>query len=384
MRYILKEKILSEFAKLYSHQPRVFKAPGRVNLIGEHTDYNEGFVFPMAIDRFTYVAISKRDDRIFNIFSDSYKENVTINLDTAKPMKHWSDYVVGVALTILDMGFQISGADIFIYSDVPLGAGLSSSAAIEVSTAYALMTVNGLEIDTLNLAKICQKAENDFVGMKCGIMDQFVSIHGKENCALFLDCRSLNYELVPLDSTKADIIVCNTMVKHELGSTEYNKRRKECELGVKAMKEKFSEVNSLRDANMRYLNSVQNSIDDVIYKRCKHVITENERTMLSVSALKNNDYKLFGDLLKGSHCSLRDDYEVSCSELDVMVRIAESIDFVYGSRLTGGGFGGCTVNLIQHGKQDEFSEKIKREYHNLMGIYPDVYYFKPSDGVCEI
>ncbi|HQJ75224.1 MAG TPA: galactokinase family protein, partial [Bacteroidota bacterium] len=173
----MKEKILSEFAKLYSHQPRVFKAPGRVNLIGEHTDYNEGFVFPMAIDRFTYVAISKRDDRIFNIFSDSYKENVTINLDTAKPMKHWSDYVVGVASTILDMGFQISGADIFIYSDVPLGAGLSSSAAIEVSTAYALMTVNGLEIDTLNLAKICQKAENDFVGMKCGIMDQFVSIH---------------------------------------------------------------------------------------------------------------------------------------------------------------------------------------------------------------
>jgi len=380
----LKEKILSEFAKLYSHQPRVFKAPGRVNLIGEHTDYNEGFVFPMAIDRFTYVAISKRDDRIFNIFSDSYKENVTINLDTAKPMKHWSDYVVGVASTILDMGFQISGADIFIYSDVPLGAGLSSSAAIEVSTAYALMTVNGLEIDTLNLAKICQKAENNFVGMKCGIMDQFVSIHGKENCALFLDCRSLNYELVPLDSTKADIIVCNTMVKHELGSTEYNKRRKECELGVKVMKDKFSEVNSLRDANMRYLNSVKNSIDDVIYKRCKHVITENERTMLSVSALKNNDYKLFGDLLKGSHYSLRDDYEVSCSELDEMVRIAESMDFVYGSRLTGGGFGGCTVNLIQHGKQDEFSEIIKREYHNIMGIYPDVYYFKPSDGVCEI
>jgi len=380
----LKEKILFEFKKLYSQQPRIFKAPGRVNLIGEHTDYNEGFVFPMAIDRYTYVAISKRDDRTLNIFSDSYKENITINLEGAKPIKHWSDYVVGVASVFMEMGYQVSGADIFIYSDVPLGAGLSSSAAIEVSTAYALMKTNGLEIDTLNLAKICQKAENDFVGMKCGIMDQFVSIHGKENCALFLDCRSLNYEPVTLDSTKADIIVCNTMVKHELGSTEYNKRRNECEFGVKVIKEKFSEVNSLRDANMAYLNAVKNSIDNVIYKRCKHVITENERTMLSVSALKNKDYRLFGELLKGSHYSLKDDYEVSCTELDEMVRIAESMDFVYGSRLTGGGFGGCTVNLIQHGKQDEFSEIIKREYHNLTGIYPDVYYFKPSGGVCEI
>lgn len=380
----MKEKILFEFKKLYSQQPRIFKAPGRVNLIGEHTDYNEGFVFPMAIDRYTYVAISKRDDRTLNIFSDSYKENITINLEGAKPIKHWSDYVVGVASVFIEMGYQVSGADIFIYSDVPLGAGLSSSAAIEVSTAYALMKTNGLEIDTLNLAKICQKAENDFVGMKCGIMDQFVSIHGKENCALFLDCRSLNYEPVTLDSTKADIIVCNTMVKHELGSTEYNKRRNECEFGVKVIKEKFSEVNSLRDANMAYLNAVKNSIDNVIYKRCKHVITENERTMLSVSALKNKDYRLFGELLKGSHYSLKDDYEVSCTELDEMVRIAESMDFVYGSRLTGGGFGGCTVNLIQHGKQDEFSEIIKREYHNLTGIYPDVYYFKPSGGVCEI
>lgn len=380
----MKEKILFEFKKLYSQQPRIFKAPGRVNLIGEHTDYNEGFVFPMAIDRYTYVAISKRDDRTLNIFSDSYKENITINLEGAKPIKHWSDYVVGVASVFMEMGYQVSGADIFIYSDVPLGAGLSSSAAIEVSTAYALMKTNGLEIDTLNLAKICQKAENDFVGMKCGIMDQFVSIHGKENCALFLDCRSLNYEPVTLDSTKADIIVCNTMVKHELGSTEYNKRRNECEFGVKVIKEKFSEVNSLRDANMAYLNAVKNSIDNVIYKRCKHVITENERTMLSVSALKNKDYRLFGELLKGSHYSLKDDYEVSCTELDEMVRIAESMDFVYGSRLTGGGFGGCTVNLIQHGKQDEFSEIIKREYHNLTGIYPDVYYFKPSGGVCEI
>lgn len=380
----MKEKLITEFRKLYSTEPRVFRAPGRVNLIGEHTDYNDGFVFPMAIDRYTYVLISNRNDNILNINSDTYKESISINLNDANPKKHWSDYVVGVASILKQNGFQVNGANIYIYSDVPLGAGLSSSAAIEVSTAYAFITINNFEIDNLTLAKYCQKAENDFVGMKCGIMDQFVSIHGKENYALFLDCRSLNYELVPIDSTKSDIVVCNTMVKHELGATEYNKRRKECELGVNALKEKYLNITALRDANMEYLNSVKTKIDEVVYKRCKHVITENERTVLSLSALKRGDYNLFGNLLKGSHYSLRDDYEVSCKELDIMVEIAESLDFVYGARVTGGGFGGCTINLICHGKEEEFTNTIKNKYKEITGITPDVYYFKPSQGVTEI
>lgn len=380
----MKDKIVFEFRKMYSSTPRLFRAPGRVNLIGEHTDYNEGFVFPMAIDRFTYVAISKREDMILNIYSSGFKKKVTIDLCTAEPKKHWSDYVVGVAVILMQEGYSVSGADIYIESNVPLGAGLSSSAAIEVSIARALAAVNRHQIDSLELAKICQKAENKFAGMNCGIMDQFISIHGKKNCALFLDCRSLNYEPVPLDISKAGIVVCNTMVKHELGASEYNKRRKECESGVAAIKIKYPNVNSLRDATIGYLEEVKSDIDDVVFRRCKHVISENERTALSISALKTKNFELFGNLLNGSHDSLRDDYEVSCKELDIMVDLARSMDFVYGARVTGGGFGGCTVNLVKHDETERFTEEIKKQYFEKTGILPDVYSFLPSNGAEEI
>lgn len=380
----MKDKIISEFKKLYSGSPRVFRAPGRVNLIGEHTDYNEGFVFPMAIDRYTYVAISKRDDRKFNIHSAGFKESIEIDLASAEPKKHWSDYVVGVASILEGEGFSVAGADIYIDSNVPLGAGLSSSAAIEVSTAFALQRINNLEIDKLNLAKYCQRAENKFVGMNCGIMDQFISVHGKENNALFLDCRSLNYELVPIDVSKAGIVVCNTMIKHELGASEYNKRRKECETGVSAIKAKYINVNSLRDATKENLEAVKSEIDDIVFKRCKHVITEDERAALSISALKTGNFELFGNLLNGSHDSLRDDYEVSCKELDIMVDSARSLDYVFGARVTGGGFGGCTVNLIKHDKIERFVQEIKNKYEEKTGITPDVYTFLPSNGVMEI
>jgi galactokinase len=380
----LKDKVFNEFKKLFSNSPRIFRAPGRVNLIGEHTDYNEGFVFPMAIDRYTYIAISKRDDSKFNIYSNGFNESVELDITTAEPKKHWSDYVVGVASILKKEGFSVAGADIYIDSNVPLGAGLSSSAAIEVSTAFAIQSINDLEIDKLNLAKYCQKTENQFVGMNCGIMDQFVSVHGKKDNALFLDCRSLNYELVPVDVNNAGIVVCNTMIKHELGATEYNKRRKECEYGVSAIKTKYTNVNSLRDATMESLEAVKNEIDDVVFRRCKHVITENERAALSISALKTGNFELFGNLLNGSHDSLRDDYEVSCKELDIMVDSARSLGYVFGCRVTGGGFGGCTINLVRHDKIDRFIEEIKNKYKEKTGILPDVYTFLPSEGVLEI
>ena len=380
----MKKKILTGFKKLYSASPRIFRAPGRVNLIGEHTDYNEGFVFPMAIDRYTYVGITKREDTIIRVYSNGFNESIEIDLSSAEPKNHWSDYVIGVATILGKQGFSISGADIYIDSNVPLGAGLSSSAAIEVSTAFALAGINNLEIDKLNLAKICQTAENDYVGMKCGIMDQFISVHGKKNKALFLDCRSLNYELVPVDVSKAGIVVCNTMIRHELGATEYNKRRKECELGVAAIKTGFQNVNSLRDATMENLETVKTKIDDIVFRRCRHVISENERTALAISTLKTGNFDLFGRLLNGSHDSLRDDYEVSCKELDIMVEAARSLNYVFGSRVTGGGFGGCTVSLVKHDKTEIFVEEMKKIYKEKTGILPDVYTFLPSEGVEEI
>jgi len=380
----LKDKVLNGFKKLYSSSPRIFRAPGRVNLIGEHTDYNEGFVFPMAIDRYTYVGIAKRDDKKIRVFSNGFNESVEVDLSDAQPKKHWSDYVIGAAVILEKEGYEISGADIYIDSNVPLGSGLSSSAAIEVSTAFALAIINNHQIDKLNLAKYCQKVENKFVGMNCGIMDQFVSVHGKKDNALFIDCRSLNYELVPVDMSKAGIVVCNTMIKHELGASEYNKRRKECESGVAAIKANHPNVNSLRDADMNKLNEVKDKISDVVYRRCRHVISEDERTSLSISALKDGNFDLFGKLLNGSHDSLRDDYEVSCKELDIMVDAARSFDFVFGARVTGGGFGGCTVNLVKHDKVDDFVNGIKEKYKAKIGITPDIFIFNPSQGVEEV
>lgn len=380
----MKDKIFNEFRKMYSENPRIFRAPGRVNLIGEHTDYNEGFVFPMAIDRYTYIGISKREDSILNIYSAGFDESISVDLLNPEPKKHWSDYVAGVAVVLQNEGYPVSGANIYIDSNVPLGAGLSSSAAIEVSSALAFTGLNNHEIDKLTIAKICQKAENSYVGMNCGIMDQFVSVHGKKDNALFLDCRSLNYELVPLDISKAGIVICNTMVKHELGSSEYNKRRKECETGVNAIKTKYPNVTALRDAVMGYLEEVKNEIDEVVFRRCKHVISEDERTALSISALKTNNFDLFGKLLNGSHDSLRDDYEVSCKELDIMVDAARSMDFVYGARVTGGGFGGCTVNLVQHDSVEKFSKEIKIKYKEKTGIEPELFSFLPSNGAEEL
>lgn len=380
----MKERIANGFKQIYSGEPRIFQAPGRINLIGEHTDYNGGFVFPMAIDRFTYIAIKKRGDRMFNVYSKNFKQSFSLDLDKFVKNNTWSDYVFGVASMIEKEGYGLSGSDIYIESDVPLGAGLSSSAAIEVSTAFALFSVNEIIIDKNYLAKLCQKAENEFVGMKCGIMDQFIACFGKKDHALFLDCRSLNYNLVPLNTDVAQIIVCNTMVKHELGASEYNIRRKECEEGVKILKEKFPDIISLRDANMTKLESIEAKMSDKVRMRCRHVISENLRAENSVKALMAGDLVYFGKLLDASHYSLKYDYEVTCEELDMMVEIARNIDGVYGARMTGGGFGGCTINLVKLENISTFINKIKSEYLKHTSINPDIYSFLPSNGVCEI
>lgn len=380
-----RQVMIQKFKKHFSGEPRVFQAPGRVNLIGEHTDYNDGFVFPMAIGFYTTIAVSTTNDRKLYIRSESMDELIAIDLDANdKKRDHWSDYVAGMANVLEQEGFKLPGASLLIESNVPVGAGLSSSAALEMSTGLALLsTVNG-ELSHDKLALLGQKAENKFVGMNCGIMDQFISVNGKEGHALFLDCRSLDFELVPLESDNSRIVICNTMVKHELGSSEYNKRRTECEKGVAIMSEDYPGIKALRDVSVTQFEAAQKKLPDIVRQRCRHVITEDDRTQKSIAALNANDLHQFGQLMNGSHNSLRDDYEVSCKELDLMVDIARAQNGCLGARMTGGGFGGCTVNLVLADRVDEFVANVSQSYKKQTGLEPDIYISVPSEGAHEL
>jgi len=375
------DQITNAFDHLYGVKPRIYRAPGRVNLIGEHTDYNEGFVMPMAINFSTYVAMSKRDDRVLRIHSETFKEDASLDLThpPARGRKHWSDYPIGVAVKLQEAGHAISGADVLVHGEVPLGSGLSSSAAFEVSTGIGLLDISHEEIDRLQLAKTCQKAENEFVGARTGLMDQFIACFGKAGHAVMLDCRSLESQALPLPD-KVSVVVCNTMVKHELASSEYNARREECEAGVRILSRHRHGVNSLRDVTVADVEKFKDELGDVISKRCRHITTENDRVRAAANALQQRDLKTFGKLMYESHQSLRDDYEVSSRELDVMVDLAGTIDGVFGARMTGGGFGGCTVNLIAVSAVDEFTRAIKAGYAEATGRDPEVYVCAAADG----
>ena len=364
---------------------RVFRAPGRVNLIGEHTDYNEGFVMPVAIGLSTWVKAFVRDDRTVSIFSENFSEPAEFDLDDKNlhAQGHWSDYVKGVAVTLDRAGYRLRGAQLQIRGEVPIGSGLSSSAALEVASAFALLTTSGISIDRVELAKLCQQAENEFVGMRCGIMDQFASSNGQVGNALLLDCRSLEYKPVPLPET-ARLAVCNTMVKHSLATSEYNARRLECEKAVRYFAERLPNVRALRDVSDKELKSLGSDLPEVIYRRARHVITENQRVLAAGAALEQGDLSTFGHLMKSSHDSLRHDYEVSCKELDLMVEIAQQVRGVFGSRMTGGGFGGSTVNLVAAQNVDEFKEVVSRSYQNATGLSPEIYICNAAGGVEEI
>jgi galactokinase len=375
------EKVAEAFAHLYDGEPRIYRAPGRINLIGEHTDYNEGFVMPVAIDFSTFVAIGKRDDTVLKIHSDTFKEDVAIDLSKAPPRrrKHWSDYPIGVAVKLKEAGHKISGADVLVHGEIPLGSGLSSSAAIEVSTGLGLLDISAQKIDRLQLAKICQKAENEFVGARTGMMDQFIACFGKAGNAVMLDCRSLDSQALPIPA-EVKLVVCNTMVKHELASNEYNQRREECEAGVRILSSHLPQVKSLRDVSADDVDKFQNALGEVVFKRCRHVTTENARVRVAAESLQRRDLKKFGELMYKSHESLRDDYEVSCRELDVLVELAAQIDGVFGARMTGGGFGGCTVNLVTVSAVEEFTRKIKEGYAAATERDPEVYVCTAADG----
>lgn len=370
---------------LNNDSPRKFRAPGRVNLIGEHTDYNDGFVMPAAINLSVFVSLWPRDDRKLQIKSENFNDEIEFDLDQPQRASehHWSDYAVGVAVILERAGHRLRGARLEIRGEVPVGSGLSSSAAVEVATACALVANSNLTIDRRELALLCQRAENEYVGARVGIMDQFVSLFGKEQKALLLDCRSLDYKLLPLPDT-VNLVICNTMVKHALASSAYNERRAQCEQGVKYLAQFLPNVKALRDVTLEQLEQYGRDLPEVVYRRCRHVITEDTRVLAAAEALERHDLHRFGELMRGSHFSLRDDYEVSSWELDVMVELAFMCDGVYGARMTGGGFGGSTVNIVDVPYVEQVTSFIARQYEHITKRKPEIYVCEASNGAEEI
>jgi len=393
-----------EFEARFARAPRLYRAPGRVNLIGEHTDYNDGFVLPLALDRSTWVAAAPRDDGKLVVRSREYGETATIDLDDgrADPCVHsdWVRYVSGVA-AVLSGGARASqasvrGADLLIASDVPIGAGLSSSAALEVACASALVDLAGMSMDLDRLALACQRAEHEFAGTRCGIMDQMIACYGRAGHALMLDTRNLSRTYVPLPAS-VRVVVCNTMVAHALASAEYNARRADCEAGVAALRERchagatqvpgtcHAAIRALRDATLDDLHAIRDTLSPQVFRRCRHVITENDRVVRAAAALAATDCTAVGALMAASHTSLRDDYEVSCAELDAMASIVSSLEGVFGARMTGGGFGGCVVALVDAGAATEqFQQTIQERYFAQTGQRPDVWVCTAGNGVAPV
>jgi galactokinase len=370
-----------KFYEVYGTEPTLYRAPGRVNLIGEHTDYNEGFVMPAALDMYTYVAAAKRPDRRLRVLSLNFEENFEVSLDDIHPGRTgwWNDYVRGVAGTLESRGHRLPGVDLMVLGEVPLGSGLSSSAAIEVSTAVALLGVANIELGRTEIAEICQEAEHRYAGMRCGIMDQFISCYGKEEHALMLDCRSLEFRMVPLPRN-VQLVVCNSMVRHEHATSGYNTRRAECEEGVRVLRTVMPEIRSLRDVSEEELEAHQNLLSATVYRRCRHVITENGRVQRTADALEGGNIRELGCSMRESHESLRDDYEVSCPELDLLVEAASGLPGVYGARMTGGGFGGCTINLVEVEQARRFELDISCAYEAKTGIHPQIFLSRASEG----
>ena len=373
------------FERMFAARPRLFRAPGRVNLIGEHTDYNDGFVMPAAIGFSTYVAVAPRSDRKLVIHSEEFDGPVEFDLEQlpAQRSNLWCDYVVGVAVVLTQHGVRFSGANLLVHGEVPIGAGLSSSAAVEVASALALLSQSETNLPLPEIAKLCRQAENTFVGARVGIMDQFVSCTGKAGHAILLDCRTLCYELAPIPAG-IQLVVCNTMVKHDLAAGTYNIRRAECEEGMRLFAGWDPRVHALRDVSIDMLNQHASELPPVILKRCSHVIHEDQRTLDAAQAFRQGDLKRVGELMRESHESLRDLYEVSCRELDVMVDSAQGLPGFIGGRMTGGGFGGCTVNLVQQQQAQDFADQISRRFRNETAIDPQIYICSAEDGAGEL
>lgn len=373
--------ILKKFKKLFNEDPLLVRSPGRVNLIGEHTDYNLGFVLPAAIDKAIYFAVAPRSDNCSKLFAVDMNDSFEFTIDYLnKSEKGWPNYLMGVVDQLNKRGYKTNGFNCVFGGDIPLGAGLSSSAALEAGLAFALNHIFDLRIDKLSLVKLSQKAENEFVGVNCGIMDQYINIFGKSGNALRIDCRSLECEHFPFDYKNISIVLFNTNVSHSLASSEYNQRRRECGEAVEIIKKEFPQIQSLRDVSSEILAEYKKKLDPVIYNRCKYVVEENLRLLKACDALKMHNLKTFGSLMYQTHEGLSKDYEVSCKELDFLVELTKDIPEVYGSRMMGGGFGGCTINLIENSAIESVSKTITKIYKQKFNLEAKTYITKISGG----
>ena len=370
-----------EFAHRFGRVPTVSRAPGRVNLIGEHTDYNDGFVMPAALEFATLTAASQRPDRRLQVYSMIMDETREFDLDSPPegPSGDWSDYVVGVALMLERTGFSLSGADLVVWSDVPIGAGLSSSAALEVSVAHALLTQNDLPFDSVAIARICQRAENDFVGMRCGVMDQYIACCGVAGHALLIDCRSLASRHVAI-APNLRLLIANSGVRHQHAGGEYNLRREACEEGVRLLSRYLGPIKALREVTPEQLKAKRRKLPELIYRRCRHIVTENARVLEAERALEAGDLAACGRAMNASHVSMQKDFEITCPEVDMLVGLAQTVKGVYGSRMTGGGFGGCTVSLVEASAVEKASHILTDGYRIGIGRDVELFVCAPSDG----
>jgi len=365
----------------------VVRAPGRVNIIGEHTDYNHGFVLPMAIENETLIVARQRDDRILNAFAANLNRSVEADLDerVRNAEEPWIDYVVGVMDELAKLGKPLVGADILIMGDVPLECGLSSSASLEMAAVCLFEALGGFSLDGAAAPQLGQRVENDFLGLSSGIMDQFISRLGKAGHALFLDCRSLDYQLVPVAFDDALFVIANTCVKRGLTSSKYNERVAECRQAVAVMQDRLGKGGShLRDFDLDDLVAAKDGMTDTVFRRARHVITANTRTQAACQAMRDGDAQRLGALMDESDASCRDDYEVTCPELDAMTAIARSLPGCYGSRMTGAGFGGCTVSLVRSDAVDAFTSELLKRYEQKTGIRGDVIVSAPAEGAGPI
>lgn len=367
-----------------SAEPAIYRAPGRVNLIGEHTDYNLGFVFPIAIEMACYIAIAPANHGYLRIFSREMGERFELDVESiasTKPAGNWSDYIVGVAQQLVACGFEIQSSDLYVTSEVPVGSGLSSSAALEIASAFTML--GSRKMEPLEIAQLGRRAETQFVGMPCGIMDQYTSVFGRRGSAIQIDCRSLQHEYVPLPP-EARIVAVNSMVKHELGTSAYRERVAECQAAVTAIQAADQGVQSLRDVSLEFFEQIEDGIPAIARRRARHVISENQRVLDFAAAARARDLAEMGRLFIASHRSMQHNYEVSCEEIDFLVDTAIKIPGVYGSRMTGGGFGGCTVNLIAPSAVGTFREQIGNAYQQRYQRTPLFYDCEPADGAGRV
>lgn len=377
------ETIRKQFVEIYNEVPSVYSSPGRINLIGEHIDYNDGFVLPASINNSIYIAVTKRKDSLIKLFSNNYNQSIELDLKDIKPIKGWGTYILGVLYQFVSAGYPLSGVNILISGDIPIGAGLSSSAAIECAIAYSINDLFKFKLDRITLINMAQKAEHEFAGVKCGIMDQFATMMGRKDHVIKLDCKKMDYEYIPLLLQEFEIVLFDSNVKHELAFSEYNKRRSECDAGFFEIQKFFPSVTSFRDVTIDMLN---NSLfeNKIIYNRCRYVIEENIRVIEACKDLKKNNLIEFGKKMYDTHKGLSKLYDVSCEEIDFLIDEVKDSLSVIGARMMGGGFGGCTINLVKSEDVDNIIKSLSISYNKKTKKDLTAHKIKIIDGTSKI